>query len=67
MPRRLGAEGIDVRDGTEVLLGDAPEEFAACCLRLMNDRGLAARLAEAGRRRWRESYSLESMRAALAP
>ena len=61
----IGAEGIDAQDGAEVLLGDAPEELAACCLRLMNDRGLTDSLAGAGWRRWRESYSLESVRAPL--
>jgi glycosyltransferase involved in cell wall biosynthesis len=44
-----GAEGLDARDGEEILIADAPEEFAAATLRLMTDTALRRRLSAAGR------------------
>jgi glycosyltransferase involved in cell wall biosynthesis len=45
----LAAEGLDVQDGTHLLIGDRPAIFARQCLRLLEDRDLAARLAANGR------------------
>jgi glycosyltransferase involved in cell wall biosynthesis len=45
---RLGAEGIPVEDGRELLLADTPVDLAAAVLRVLADPGLAARLAQAG-------------------
>ena len=45
---RLGAEGIPVEDGRELLLADTPAELAAAVLRVLADPGLAADLARAG-------------------
>ena len=45
---RLGAEGLPVTDGGELLLADTPAEFAAAVQRVLDDSGLAARLAAAG-------------------
>jgi glycosyltransferase involved in cell wall biosynthesis len=36
----IGCEGLDVRDGTDVLIGDTPEEFAARTVQLLTDRRL---------------------------
>ena len=52
----LGAEGIDVRDGDNVLLADDAASFAAACNRVLLDRPLAARLGEAGRVLWASRY-----------
>jgi sugar transferase (PEP-CTERM/EpsH1 system associated) len=46
---RLGAEGLGVVDGMNVLLGDSPEEFADHLCALIANPGLARRLGEAGR------------------
>lgn len=46
----LGAEGIDVRHGENILLADTPHEFAAAVQSLMDDAALAERLGTAGRR-----------------
>jgi glycosyltransferase involved in cell wall biosynthesis len=46
---RVGAEGLDVRDGEHLLVADGPERFAGACLELLAGDELAARLAEAGR------------------
>jgi glycosyltransferase involved in cell wall biosynthesis len=44
-----GAEGLDVRDGRDILLGDSPETFSAQVLRLLCDRALEASLSSEGR------------------
>jgi len=41
---RLGAEGLDMCDGVELLLRDDPCSFAAACLELLNDPVLCERL-----------------------
>jgi glycosyltransferase involved in cell wall biosynthesis len=42
---RVGAEGIAVRDAAELLLADAPGDFAAQCVRLMASASLQRALA----------------------
>ncbi|MCG7360615.1 glycosyltransferase [Roseomonas sp. ACRSG] len=44
----IGNEGIALRDGEEVLLGETPEALAAAILRLMRDDALCASLSSAG-------------------
>jgi glycosyltransferase involved in cell wall biosynthesis len=46
----IGAEGIDVVDGEHLLIADEPAAFAEAVVRLLHDRALADRLAQAGRR-----------------
>jgi glycosyltransferase involved in cell wall biosynthesis len=41
----IGAEGLGAQDGVHLLIADTPEEFAAACLRLIEDDALAAALA----------------------
>ena len=45
----LGCEGIDVVDGTHLLIADTPEAFANAVLRVLGDPALVDRLATAGR------------------
>jgi glycosyltransferase involved in cell wall biosynthesis len=45
----IGAEGLDVRDGENLLLADTPANFARAINRVLADPALAARLAAAGR------------------
>jgi glycosyltransferase involved in cell wall biosynthesis len=42
----LGAHGYEVAHDRELLLADSPADFAAACLRILNDRAVGARLAE---------------------
>lgn len=51
----IGAEGIDLQAGENILLADSPSEFANAVLRLINDRPFAGRLAANGRR-WVETH-----------
>lgn len=45
----LGAEGLAVRSGVEIMLAAAPEEMAAAVLNLQGSQSARQRLAEAGR------------------
>jgi glycosyltransferase involved in cell wall biosynthesis len=53
---RIGAEGLEVEDGRDLLLADTPSDFAAALLRLLNDPREAAELGLRGRRRVEEAY-----------
>jgi len=52
----LGAEGLDLEDGREILLRDTPAELAGECLRLLDDPHAAARLGRAALQRARGTY-----------
>lgn len=54
----LGAEGLDVEHGTNLLLADSAPAFAHAILRLLHDPREAARLAEHGHALLLERYSL---------
>jgi len=45
----LGAEGLDLAPGREILLADAPEDFAAEVVRLLKDRATRDAMGDAGR------------------
>lgn len=47
---RLGATGIEARDGVEIRLADRPDAMAAACVELLSDPGRAVELGRAGRR-----------------
>lgn len=46
---RVGAEGLDVRDGEHLLLADEPDAFARAVITLLRDPAVAARLGANGR------------------
>lgn len=46
----MGAEGIPVCDGSDILLADDPEGFSQACVRLLKDLQERCSLAAAGRR-----------------
>jgi glycosyltransferase involved in cell wall biosynthesis len=47
---RLGAAGLPVTDGQDILLADTATEFAAAVVALSRDEALRYRLGAAGRR-----------------
>jgi glycosyltransferase involved in cell wall biosynthesis len=53
----LGAEGIAVRDGENILLAADAPAFAAAVLRLLTDPSLNARLRAAGRAWVEQTYA----------
>ena len=57
----IGAEGLDLIDGEDLLIADDRTDFAAGAILLLQDRAFARRIAETGRRRVRESYDWRSL------
>ena len=45
----IGAEGLDATPGEHLLIADTPDDFCHAVVSVLNDNGLAARLATAGR------------------
>ena len=54
---RLGAAGLPVTDGRDIVLADTPEEFAAGVVRLVRDARFRAQLGEAGRHLVESDYT----------
>jgi len=61
----IGAEGLQVEDEKSILIADTPGDFARACVRLVEDRELAARLAENGHAVWASGYRAEDVREAV--
>ena len=53
----VGCEGVDVRDGEHLLIGDSPPDFADKVVRLLDDSELGGRLARSGRELMEREYS----------
>jgi len=54
----LGAEGIPVVDGRDILIADQPEAFSNAILKLLEDKPLASRIAASCERLVRQQFSL---------
>lgn len=61
----LGAEGIDVRHGTHLLIADTPKEFAEQCLRLMENPAVGQELADCAFEFVKVNHSPERIRQLL--
>ncbi|MEW5795005.1 MAG: glycosyltransferase family 4 protein [Candidatus Zixiibacteriota bacterium] len=61
----VGAEGLKVTDGENILLADTPVLFAEKIKRLLDDRALNRRLGENGRRLVEEHYGWDRLAAKL--
>jgi glycosyltransferase involved in cell wall biosynthesis len=57
---RVGAEGLDVRDGKHLVLADEPGKFADACLRVMDDSGFATSLGRDARSLVEAEYSWDA-------
>lgn len=57
----IGAEGIDIRDGENILIADTPEAFSTAVLRAVNDPDLNQRLRCNGRRWVEEKYDWKTI------
>ena len=57
----VGAEGLDVNEGKDILLADSPQDFAATVVRCMNDANLRRRLGNNGRKLVEERYQWEKL------
>ena len=63
---RIGAEGLDFADGTEILLHDDDSGLAAACIRLIEDDALCERLGRAGREKAERAYRADRVQAQIA-
>lgn len=63
---RLGAEGLELSDGREILLEDEPQQFAHAAANLLFDFGRRRALGDAARRRVVKNHSLATLRQALS-
>ncbi len=62
----LGLEGIEAVADRDVLVADAPEDFAAACLRLMLEPALGASLVANAYALVSQSYTIEALKATLS-
>lgn len=53
----IGCEGIDVKDGENILIADTPEEFAEKTMAVLGDEALRKRLGDAARKTAEQKYS----------
>jgi sugar transferase (PEP-CTERM/EpsH1 system associated) len=53
----MGAEGLPLKDGEDVLLAEGPANFAKATVRLLRDRELRQRLGQAARRLTEDRFS----------
>jgi glycosyltransferase involved in cell wall biosynthesis len=56
----VAVEGLDLRPGEHLLVGESDEEIAAAILRLLDDPALASSLARAGRAQVEKRYAWEA-------
>ncbi len=57
----IGAEGLAVTSGKDLLLADTPEDFAEACLKVLNQPALAQALIEGGLQINRDRYSEDAL------
>ncbi len=62
---RVGAEGLNLADGSEILLADDPTEFAQAAAGLLTDYSRRREMGSAACRRVRQEYSLAALRKSL--
>lgn len=62
---RIGAEGVPVKPGAELLLADDPAQFAAAVVRLLDDKELRSQMHRAGMELVQRSFDWRSVVPAL--
>jgi glycosyltransferase involved in cell wall biosynthesis len=58
---KIGAEGLPVRDGEEILLRDTPGEFAEAVVRLLTDKEAAKRIGGQAAQTVRENFGWQKV------
>jgi polysaccharide biosynthesis protein PslH len=58
---KIGAEGLPIHPGQDILIADDPREFADTAVRLLKDAGLRARIGGAARELVERGYSWSSV------
>jgi len=62
----IGAEGLPVKHGDNILLADEPESIARCIVELLSNSGLRTQLGDSARRLVAEGYSWRAVGKTLA-
>ena len=52
----IGAEGLALRDGEEIIIADEPKDFADAVIQLLTDPSLRQKIGEKGRERVEQDY-----------
>lgn len=58
----VGAEGIDATHGKDISIADVPDDFAKCCVSLLQDAELNRRMRDAAFELVRTRYTIEALR-----
>ncbi|NIA23802.1 MAG: glycosyltransferase, partial [Proteobacteria bacterium] len=58
---RIGAEGLKMRNGKELLISNDPKSIADACIRLLKDNNLCTRLGNAARAIVKKHYSRDNI------
>lgn len=53
----IGAEGLDVENGKDIIIADTPDEFADSCIKLIENDDFRSNISIAGRKTVEEKYS----------
>jgi glycosyltransferase involved in cell wall biosynthesis len=61
----IGAEGLELQNGRDLLLADSPSDFAATCVALLHDVGRRRGLESSGRQAVVEKYDWRVSREGL--
>jgi polysaccharide biosynthesis protein PslH len=61
----IGAEGLGVMPGRELLMADSADSFAAACIRLLKDFDLRRRLVDTAHARYRDEFRWPHIRERL--
>ena len=62
----MGAEGLEVHGGEQLLIADDKSGFAERCAELLTDETLRASLADAAHRHWTERFTADALERAVA-
>jgi sugar transferase (PEP-CTERM/EpsH1 system associated) len=62
----IGAEGLPVNDGEEILLADSPEAFADAVVKLLQDESLAAEIGKRAAAKVREKFGWDTVAESFA-
>jgi Glycosyltransferase len=62
----IGAEGLPVSDGKEILLADTPESFADAVVRLLQEESLASKIGKRAAARVREEFGWDKVAESFA-
>ena len=62
----IGAEGLPVADGQEIVLADTPESFAAAVIKLLRDENLAAEIGRRAALKVRENFGWDTVAESFA-